>query len=77
MHLVVLAGLAIGSAVFSGCANGHSTSTAGPQQNTLVKANGRYQGPRVPQTNSWVDWSKPAAEQHKYDYPEPYGLGIP
>ena len=77
MHLAVLAGLAIGSAVFSGCANGHSTSTAGPQQNTPVKANGSYQGPRVPQSNSWIDWSKPWKDQKKYDYPEPYGLGIP
>ena len=74
LHLVALAGLAIGSAVFSGCANRGFTSTAVRQQNTLVKTNARYQG-GVPQ--SWVDWTKPARGQKKYDHPESYGIGIP
>jgi hypothetical protein len=56
MRLVILAGLAIGSAVFSGCANGHSTSTSGQQQNTPVNSHARYQGVDSP---VWVDWTKP------------------
>jgi hypothetical protein len=37
MHLVALAGLAIGSAVFSGCTNGDFISTSGQQQKTPAK----------------------------------------
>ncbi len=77
MHLVALTGLAIASAVFSGCANGHSTSTSGQQQNTLAKPHAKDQGDPYPQTNSFVDWTKPAKGQKKYMYPESYGIGTP
>jgi hypothetical protein len=59
MHLVTLAGLAIGSAVFSGCANRDSTSYSGQQQNTLV-ANARDQGVTSPE---WVNWTKDRRSQ--------------
>lgn len=62
MHLLGLAGLAIGSAVLSGCANGDSTSYSGQQQKTSVNSHARSQG-SYPQSNTFVDWSKPAAEQ--------------
>jgi hypothetical protein len=53
MQLVVLVGLAIGSAVFSGCTNGHSASSyTGLQQKTTVKP-GTTGLPEC-----WVDWSK-------------------
>jgi hypothetical protein len=53
MHLVILAGLVLGSAVFSGCANGHSTFFySGLQEKTPVKP-GTTNG-----TECWVDWSK-------------------
>ena len=55
MHLVALAGLAIGSAVFSGCTNGDSNSTSGQQQN--------YGLGGVAQSDAFVDWSKPARDQ--------------
>jgi hypothetical protein len=76
MRLVALVGLAFGSAVFSGCTNGHSASTAGPQQNTPVKANARNQGVDSP---VWVDWTKPAKSQSAYvpgGMPR-YGIGMP
>jgi hypothetical protein len=58
MHLVILAGLAIGSAVFSGCANGHSPSYySGLQQKTPVKP-GTTGLPEC-----WVDWSKEQRSQ--------------
>jgi hypothetical protein len=44
MHLVALAGLPSGFAVFSGCACGGFTSTSGQQQNTPVKPHARDQG---------------------------------
>jgi hypothetical protein len=75
--LVALAGLAIGSAVFSGCANGDSTSASVQQQNTLAKPHAKDQGDPYPQSNSFVDWTKPAKSQKKYQYQEPYGLGTP
>jgi hypothetical protein len=59
MHLLVLAGLAIGSAVFSGCTNGHSASSSGQQQNTSVNSHARTQG-GYPQSNTFVDWNNPA-----------------
>jgi ABC-type uncharacterized transport system YnjBCD substrate-binding protein len=58
MHLVALAGLASGFAVFSGCANGDSTSASSQQQKTPVKAQGGY-----PQSNTFVDWTKPWKEE--------------
>jgi hypothetical protein len=75
MHLVAVAGLAIGSAVLSGCTNGAFTSTSSRQQNTLVKTNARDQG-GVPQ--SWVDWTKDARSQTGDTYPRGHkGLGTP
>jgi hypothetical protein len=76
MHLVALTGLAIASAVFSGCANGDSTSTAGPQQNTPVNSHARSQGVDSP---VWVDWTKDASSQSAYvpgGMPR-YGIGQP
>ena len=75
MHLVALAGLASGFAVFSGCASGGFTSTSGQQQNTPVKANARNQTPANP---NWVDWTKPAKDQGYMDVAEPYhNRGMP
>jgi hypothetical protein len=69
MHLVALAGLAIGFAVFSGCTNGGSTSTSGRQQNTPVKG-----GPTSPE---WVDWTKDQRYQKSpLSSQQPYGYGI-
>jgi ABC-type oligopeptide transport system substrate-binding subunit len=76
MHLLALTGLAIASAVFSGCANGHSTSTSGQQQNTSVNSHARSQGVDSP---VWVDWTKPAKSQSAYEpggMPR-YGIGMP
>ena len=73
MHLLTLAGLAIGSAVFSGCTNGAFIYTV-PPQNTLVKTNARDQG-SVPQ--SWVDWTKDARSQTGDTYPLYEGIGTP
>ena len=53
MHLVVLAGLAIGSAVFSGCANGHSTFFYSGLQEKAPAKPGTTGLPEC-----WVDWSK-------------------
>jgi hypothetical protein len=77
MHLVALAGLAIGSAVLSGCANGDSTSASSQQQNTLAKPHAKDQADPYPQTNSFVDWTKPAKGQKHLVYPESYGIGTP
>jgi hypothetical protein len=75
MHLVALAGLAIGFAVFSGCTNGDSTSYSGQQQNTLVKPHAKDQGNVPP---NWVDWTKPAKGQGWLGGPEPYhNIGLP
>jgi hypothetical protein len=76
MHLVALAGLAIGSAVFSVCAIGDFTSYSGQQQNTLVKPHGREQG-GYPQSPTFVDWTKDARSQLDDTYPEYNGIGIP
>ena len=74
MHLVALAGLAIGSAVFSGCANGGFTSTSGRQQKTPVNTHARDQG-GVP---SWVDFTKDPRSQTGDTYPLGHkGLGTP
>jgi hypothetical protein len=73
MHLVALAGLAIGSAVFSGCANGDSTSYSGQQQKTLVK--GGYED-----SPTFVDWRKDPRSQTRYSHPEQdeaEGYGVP
>jgi hypothetical protein len=72
MRLVALVGLAFGSAVFSGCTNGHSASTAGPQQNTPVKANARNQGGIT--NPEWVDWTKDPRSQKS---PQSMGSGQP
>jgi hypothetical protein len=74
MHLVALAGLAIGCAVFSSCANEGFTSYSG-QQKALVKTNARDQG-GVP--SSWVDFSKDPRHQTGDTYPRGHkGLGTP
>ena len=74
-HLVALAGLASGFAVFSGCANGDFASTSGQQQNTLVNTHARDQG-GVP--SSWVDWTKDARSQTGDTYPRGHkGIGTP
>jgi ABC-type uncharacterized transport system YnjBCD substrate-binding protein len=71
MHLVALAGLAIGSAVFSGCENGDSTSASGQKQKTPVK--GGY-----PESNTFVDWTKDARSQHfSPEQSEAEGYGVP
>jgi hypothetical protein len=79
MHLVILAGLASGSAVFSGCANGDLTSNSGQQQKTPVKS-------YASQSNSlsghpeWVDWAKDTRSQKSpmsSREPYPYGIGQP
>jgi ABC-type oligopeptide transport system substrate-binding subunit len=74
MHLVALAGLASGFAVFSGCANGHSTSTSGQQQNGA----GEKPYPSV-DSPVWVDWNKPAKSQsaHVPGGMPRYGIGQP
>jgi ABC-type uncharacterized transport system YnjBCD substrate-binding protein len=73
MHLVALAGLASGFAVFSGCTNGDLTSNSGQQQKTPVKAQGGY-----PQSNTFVDWTKPARGQHvSPEQSEAEGYGVP
>jgi hypothetical protein len=76
MHLVALAGLAIGSAVFSGCTNGDFISTSGQQQNTPVNSHARSQGVDSP---VWVDWTKPATSQsaHVPGGMPRYGIGQP
>jgi len=79
MHLVALAGLAIGSAVFSGCANGDLTSNSGQPQKTPVKAHAKDQG-GYPQSNTFVDWTKDPRSQKKDMYPEQSeaeGYGVP
>ena len=69
MHLVALAGLAIGTAVFSGCATGDSTSYSGQQQKTPVKG-----GTTSPE---WVDWTKDQRSQKSpLSSQQPYGYGI-
>jgi hypothetical protein len=71
MHLVALAGLASGFAVFSGCANGDFTSTSGQKQKTPVK--GGY-----PESNTFVDWTKDARSQHfSPEQSEAEGYGVP
>ena len=75
MHLVALAGLAIGSAVFSCCTNGDFTSTSGQQQNTPVKPHAS--GPTSPE---WVDWTKDQRSQKSplsSTQPYPYNIGQP
>jgi hypothetical protein len=67
--LPALAGLAIGSAVFSGCANGDFTSS-GQQQNTFGLGG-------VPQDSAFVDWTKPARDQTGPSYPQYDGIGTP
>ena len=75
MRLVALVVLAFGSAVFSGCTNGHSASSSGQQQKTVAKANARNQTPASP---NWIDWTKPAKEQGYNDVAEPYhNRGMP
>jgi hypothetical protein len=73
MHLVALAGLAIGSAVFSGCTNGDFISTSGQQQKTPAK--GSYEdGP------TFVDWRKDPRSQTRYSHAkqdEAEGYGVP
>jgi len=76
MHLVALAGLAIGTAVFSGCANGDFTSYSGQQQNTLVTPSARDQV-GYPQSPTFVDWTRDARSQLNDTYPEYNGIGIP
>jgi hypothetical protein len=74
MHLVALAGSAIGSAVCSGCANGDSTSYAGQQQKTPVKGGPATTSPE------WVDWTKNQRSQkspQSSEQPYPYGIGQP
>jgi hypothetical protein len=66
MRLVALAGLAIASAVFSGCANGDFISTS---------AHARGHG--YPQDNSFVDWTKDARSQPDGTYPQYDGIGTP
>jgi hypothetical protein len=69
MHLVALVGLAIGSAVFSGCANGDFISTSGQP------AKGGYED-----SPTFVDWRKPARGQTRYSHPkqdEAEGYGVP
>jgi len=76
IHLVALAGLAIGSAVFSGCANGYSY--AGQQQNTRVKPFASQSN--YPQSDTFVDWRKDARSQKADMYPEQTeaeGYGVP
>jgi hypothetical protein len=78
MHLVALAGLASGFAVFSGCANGGFTSTSGQQQNTPVKPHASQGG--YPQSDTFVDWRKDARSQKADMYPErseAEGYGVP
>ena len=69
MHLAALAGLVIGSAVFSGCANGDFISTSGQQQNFGLGG--------VAQSNAFVDWSKPARDQSGTTEPQYEGRGTP
>jgi hypothetical protein len=75
MRFVALAGLAIGSAVFSGCTNGDFTSASGQRQNTPEKPNARYQGDPYPPY--FVDWTKPAKDQPGETYPTYEGIGTP
>jgi hypothetical protein len=70
MHLVALAGLAIGCAVFSGCASEGSTS--GRQQKTPVNTQARDQGCVPP---SWVDFTKDPRHQTGPTYPLYNGKG--
>ena len=72
MHLVALAGLASGFAVFSGCASGGFTSTSGQQQNTPVKPHARDQGGIT--SPEWVDWTKDPRSQKS---PQSSGSGQP
>jgi hypothetical protein len=71
--LIALAGLAIGSAVFSGCANGGYTSTSGQQQKTPVKGGPATTSPE------WVDWTKDRSQKSPQSsaQPYPYGIGQP
>jgi len=70
MHLAALAGLVIGSAVFSGCANGSFITTSGQQQNTFGLGG-------VPQDSAFVDWTKDASDQLGETYPVYNGIGVP
>jgi hypothetical protein len=72
MYLVALAGLAIGSAVLSGC--GDFIYSVRPQ-NTLAKPNARDQGDPYPPY--FVDWTKPAKDQPGETYPTYNGKGTP
>jgi len=72
MHLVALAGFAIGCAVFSGCANEGFTSYSGQQQKTPVNTHARDQG-SVP--SSWVDFTKDPRHQTGPTYPLYNGKG--
>jgi hypothetical protein len=65
MHLVTVAGLASGFAVFSGCTNGDLTSASGQQQKTQVKPHAS-QGVDSP---VWTDSTRDAKSQ------QAYGLG--
>jgi hypothetical protein len=67
--LLALVGLAIGSTVFSGCANGDFIITSGQQQN--------YGLGEAAQSYPFVDWSKPARDQPGYDAPRSEGRGTP
>ena len=67
MHFVALAALAIGFAVFSGCANGDFISTS-------VHPRDQH---GYPQVDPFVDWSKPASEQPGPTYPQYEGIGTP
>jgi hypothetical protein len=71
--LIALAGLAIGSAVCSGCANGRYTSTSGQQQKTPVKGGPATTSPE------WVDWTKDRSQKSPQSsaQPYPYGIGQP
>jgi hypothetical protein len=73
MHLVALAELAIGSAVFSGCTNGDFISTSGQQQKTPAK--GGYED-----SPTFVDWRKDPRSQTRYSHAkqdEAEGYGVP
>ena len=61
MRSVALAGLTFATLLFSGCANGDSTSTSGQQQNDQDA---------YPQVNSSVDWTKDERSQPHDMYPE-------
>src|SRR5258708_30920957 len=67
MHLVALAGLAIGSTVFSGCTN------TIPPQNTLPKPNARDQ--RDPYPSYFFNSSKPSKDHPGQPYPTTEVIG--